>query len=165
MLRMHWLARSGLTFGLLLLSTSWTFAQQRREPEPRREEGRTVRRVSAVIGTSVALRENASLGKVEDIVLSEDGCVEYLVVAYQEKYILVPWVATRVDFERRTVLVDIEKERFKEIPTFTREKWPDFSDTKYIEKIHTFYGTKPGHRGRPEEKKEEKREEKKKPPE
>jgi hypothetical protein len=157
MLRVHWLARGGLTLGLLLLSTTWACAQQRRE------EGRTVqvRRVSAVIGTSVVLREKASLGKIEDIVLSEEGCVEYLVVAYQEKFILVPWVATQVDFERRTVLVDIEKERFKEVPTFTREKWPDFSDTKYIEKIHTFYGTKPGHRGRPEEK----REEKKKPPE
>jgi hypothetical protein len=157
MLRIHSFAQAGLACGLLLLATAWAGAQERRDVRA----GVQVRRASAVIGGAVVLKDNVSVGKIEDIVINEDGCVDYLVVAYQEKFIVVPWTVGKFDFERRTIALDIEKERFKEVQTFTRDKWPDFSDAKFVEKVHTFYGTKPGHRGRPEEK----REEKKKPPE
>jgi hypothetical protein len=109
----------------------------------------------------VVLKDTVSVGKIEDIVLSDEGCVEYLVVAYQEKFIVVPWAVGRFDFERRTIALEIAKDRFTEVPTFTREKWPDFTDTKYLETVHKFYGVKPGQRPRVEERREEKR----KPPE
>jgi hypothetical protein len=149
----------GLTCSFLLLAVSGASAQERRE-EPRREvrAGAHVRRATDVIGGTVVLRDNASLGKIDDIVLSEDGYVEYLVVAYQDKFILVPWSAGKFDFDKRTVVLEIEKDRFRDVPTFTREKWPDVSDTRYVESVYKFYGVKPTRRDRREERREERRE-------
>ncbi|MFL5242147.1 MAG: PRC-barrel domain-containing protein [Gemmataceae bacterium] len=159
--------RGGLICSLFILTTALAGAQERREIDPRRGDGRAgvqVRRVSSVIGTTVSLRENASLGKVEDLVLNESGCVDYLVVDFEQKFILVPWSSARVDFSKRTVTVDIERDRFKDVPTFTREKWPDFSDTQYIERINKFYGVRPGPRGRAEERRDDRRDRRDRPP-
>jgi hypothetical protein len=157
MFRMHSFASTGLTLGLLLLSTTWAAAQDRKDVRTSVQ----VRKVSTIIGGTVVLKDNVSVGKIEDIVINEDGCVDFLVVAYQEKFLVVPWTVGRFDFERRTIAVEITKERFQEVPTFTREKWPDFSDTKFIETVHKSWGVQPGKRPRPEERREEKR----KPPE
>jgi hypothetical protein len=168
MLRNYCLNRGGLICGLILVGASLASAQERKGIEPRRGDERAgiqIRRVSSVIGTTVSVRGNASLGKIEDIVLNDDGCVDYLVVTYEEKFILVPWSAARVDFNRRTASVDIERDKFREVPTFTREKWPDFSNKQYMETIHKFYGVQPGTRGRGEEHREDKKDRRDKPPE
>src|SRR5262249_33404989 len=84
-----------------------------------------IRRVSLLIGAPVSLQGNVAVGKIEDFVINENGCIDYLTVIVEDKYILVPWTAAQVDFERRGVLLGIERERFREIPTFTRDHWPN----------------------------------------
>ncbi len=116
------------------------------------------RRVSALMGATVTLQDNAAGGKVEDIVLNESGCVDYLVVANADRYVLVPWGAATVDFERRAITVDIPVAKFREVPTFTREKWPDVSDRTYIESVNRHYKIRPC-----EERREERRERRDRP--
>jgi hypothetical protein len=96
-----------------------------------------------VIGASVTVQDGAS-GKVEDLVINENGCIEYLAVVNENKYFLVPWEAAKVDFGRRTVVLEVRQEKFREIPTFTKDAWPNLSDTVYVEKLRTYYNIRPG---------------------
>jgi len=138
---------------LVLISTLMAQAQTKKievqREVPRRVEpaGRVSAefpRASSIIGARVSIQGDVAVGKVEDLVLSQNGTVEYLVVLNEDKYVLVPWAAAKLDPGQRTVMVEIRQEKFREVPTFTRESWPNFSDTQYIERINTYYGVKPG---------------------
>src|SRR5581483_3969055 len=61
----------------------------------------TIHKVSAVMGDTVVVSDGGTVGKVEDIVLSENGCVDYVVVAYENKYVLVPWGVTTWNVQDR----------------------------------------------------------------
>ena len=77
-------AGAGLTCCLVVASSFWANAQvERTQVETRRKVGGTthVRRSSVVIGATVAGRGDFSIGKVEDLVINEDGCIDY---AYAE---------------------------------------------------------------------------------
>ena len=153
-------AGAGLTCCLVVASSFWANAQvERTQVETRRKVGGTthVRRSSVVIGATVAGRGDFSIGKVEDLVINEDGCIDYLVVANEDKFVLVPWGSATVDFERRTVIAEIEREKFRDVPTFTKERWPDVTDRVYVEKIRTFYGVRPGRERRIERRDDRKR--------
>jgi PRC-barrel domain len=144
----------------LLAGAGFALAQAPAARETRRPAVH-IERVTQVIGTQLVLRDNASIGKIEDIVLSEDGCVEYLVVSYSEKYVLVPWSVAKVDVQRKVVAVDIAKDRFMEVPTFSRDQWPSFQDGQYIEKVRTIYNVPAAGPERRQERREERREERK----
>jgi PRC-barrel domain protein len=101
-------------------------------------------RASSIIGAKATIQDNVSIGKVDDLVLDHNGRVEYLVVNNEGKYVLVPWGAAKLDADQRTVMVEIKQDKFREVPTFTRESWPNFSDAQYIERINTYYGVRPG---------------------
>src|SRR5438270_4262559 len=60
-------------------------------------------RASSIIGARVSIQDDVAIGKVEDLVLSRDGMVEYLVVLNEDKYVLVPWGAAKLDPGQRTV--------------------------------------------------------------
>jgi hypothetical protein len=120
-----------------------------------------IERVTQLIGTQLVVRDNASVGKIEDIVLSEDGCVDYLVVSYDSKNVLVPWSVAKVDVQRKVVAVDIAKDRFMEVPTFSRDQWPNFQDRQYIERVRTIYNVPATGPERRQERREERREERK----
>jgi hypothetical protein len=152
------LAAGGLAAWLLLAGAAVAQAQVRVDVERREPGGRRghFQRVSTVIGSRVMLQDNAPAGKVEDIVLDENGCVEYMVVASEDRYVLVPWGAATVNFERRTVTVDMPVTRFREVPTFTRDRWPDFGDTRYIEGVNRHFKIRP-RPDRREDRREERR--------
>ena len=153
------LAGGGLSCCLIVTAVSAQGVRVQVEPPRRVEVQRTdgVRRTSSVIGATVALQNNVSAGKVEDLVINDNGCIEYMVVLNEDRYVLVPWTATTVDFGRRTVAVEIGREKFRDVPTFTRERWPDLSDRTYVEKLHTYYGVRPGRERRIDRREDRKR--------
>src|SRR5262249_22645245 len=104
-----YLSRRALACCLLFFGTTLAVRAQRVEIETKRERPR-VTKVSALLGARVSIQDNVGMGKIEDIVLN-DGCVDYLVVAYDEKYVLVPWAAAKIDFDRRVVSLGLRKER------------------------------------------------------
>jgi sporulation protein YlmC with PRC-barrel domain len=125
---------------------------QRERTEVRTQETRTesatqVRRVSTVISSRVVLAEGGSVGKVEDIVVNEDGCIDYLVVAYQDEFILVPWSITTVNFQQQVVRLDATRQTLRSVPTFTRGNWPNLSNRQYTQRLWSAWGVQSG-RGR-----------------
>lgn len=128
----RFLAAAGLACGMLLTGTLSAFAQ---------DEVRStrVRKVSYVMRSRVLIEGGSSIGRVEDFVINEDGCIDFLVVSYNERLILVPWSVAKVTFRSKVVRLDITRDRLREIPTFTKTRWPDLSNTRYTRRIYNVF--------------------------
>ena len=101
-----------------------------------------VRRLSMVIGGAVRIANGVSVGKIEDVVLNDGGCIDYAVVAYRDQYVAIPWSAVTVDFPQRIVTVDITEERFATVPTFRRDEFSFLTKTEFTRKVHSVFDGK-----------------------
>lgn len=100
-------------------------------------------RARSILGSKVNIQGNQGIGTVDDIVFGDDGYIDYVIVANEGKYVTVPWEAAKFDLEKRTASIEITQERYKEIPVFTAETWPNVYEPAYREKVYTYYGVKP----------------------
>lgn len=98
-----------------------------------------VERASMVIGSTVQLSGGAAFGRVEDFVFSPDGCVEYVVLADQDNYVLVPWTVMHVDVSQHVVRVDVTRDKLREL-VFTKDRWPDLHRGEYSQRMRTVFG-------------------------
>jgi hypothetical protein len=99
-----------------------------------------VHRVSAVVGGEFVVQGGESFGKIEDIVISDTGCIEYVVVVHEDHYIPIPWTIVDVDFgDRVVVAVDITGDRLLEAPWFGG--WAEFSKTEWREKTSKHFSS------------------------
>jgi ribosomal 30S subunit maturation factor RimM len=64
-----------------------------------------------MIGSFAHLQSGKKIGTVKDLVISKQSVVEFVVVAFEENFVLVPFDVVRVDIERRVVIIDVERER------------------------------------------------------
>jgi hypothetical protein len=118
-------------------------------------------RVKTVIGTKVSIESDLAIGTVEDIVFSDDGCIEYIVVVNEGKLVSVPWAAAKFNFEKRTAVVALTEEKYRQIPTFTTETYPQFHDPQWRTTTYSFYNIPPrGDLNRRQERKVDKAERK-----
>jgi len=137
-LRIGKCAGSGLAGLLLLWGVSEAFGQAQIREETRTTT--TVRRVSTFIGASVELQAGGTFGRVEDIVINDEGCIDFVVVAFEEKLIAVPFTLTRVDFARKVVFLNAERAFLLRAPTFTRDRFPDLSiQSEFGRRVNTFF--------------------------
>jgi len=130
----------GLVCALMLGGLSLAHAQQKKESRSKGEAKGEVRRISTVIGGSVQFAAGGTVGKIEDIVISDEGCIEYIVVAYHDRYVPIPWTVSTVAFDKRIVTINIEQARFEEVPTFSRNEFALLVQVDFREKVHTFFG-------------------------
>jgi sporulation protein YlmC with PRC-barrel domain len=124
---------STLVCGLALAAAGSVTAQEDRPAE--------LRKVSQVIGSSVLLQDGVSYGKVEDIVLNEDGCIEYVVVAREDRYALMPWGVARVDYGQRAVIFDVTPQVVQPL-FFARDAWPDVADPQFGRRVQDAFGAR-----------------------
>jgi len=101
-------------------------------------------RAKQVLGTRVNIRGGTAVGTVDDIVLSDEGVVEYLIVAHEGKMVTVPWEAAKFDYEKRAATVNITQEQYRTIPTYTTERYPNFYTPTYRTEVYRYYGLTPG---------------------
>jgi len=141
------LALAGLACGLLIGAADMVCGQSdtRTRPgsspapiEPRAGVPR-IRKASAILGAYVRLEEGGTVGKVQDFILSGAGAIDFLVVSNQGTYFLVPWAAATVDFDQQGVFLDISREKFRDVPTFTADTWPDLTDGRYTDKVRSIF--------------------------
>jgi sporulation protein YlmC with PRC-barrel domain len=100
-------------------------------------------RVKQVLGTKVSLKDNLSIGTVDDVVFNDAGQVEYLIVANEGKLVTVPWEAAKFNFEKQTATVNITQEQYKVIPTYTVREYPVFFEPTYRTQAYRWYGLTP----------------------
>jgi hypothetical protein len=101
-------------------------------------------RVKQVLGATVNIEGDTSIGKVDDIVFDDNGQIEYMIVLNKSRFVTVPWEAAKFNFEKRTAMVQIAPERFHKIPTYAVDQYPAFSTPTYRTQTYQFYGLGPG---------------------
>src|SRR5262245_15666519 len=147
-------AGGGLAACLLALGAGSAVAQEVQQRTENRSQaggvGTTsstqVRRVSVVIGATIQFQGGAGSGKIEDVIINDNGCIEYVIVAYEDRFAVVPWSVTTVNFEQRTVSVNVTQEKIREV-TFTRDSWQTISDPQFIQRVRTVFGVAPRREG------------------
>jgi len=105
--------------------------------------GTTVR-AKSLLGTRVSLSGGTEAGTIEDIVLSGEGVVDYLIVSSDGKLVSVPWDVTKFDYERRTAVINVTPEVYRRIPTYTVDRYPNFYAPTYRDQLYRHYGRTPG---------------------
>jgi hypothetical protein len=126
--------------------------EERRAPV--REEREVVRddavpeahsyRAKEVLGAKVQIEGERSVGTVDDIVLDDQGNVDYLIVLAADKdLVTVPWDAAVFQPKQRVAKIAISQEKFEQVPTYTTEKYPVFTP-EYRTQTYKYYGLTPG---------------------
>jgi hypothetical protein len=103
----------------------------------------TAYRAKDVLGSKVMLQGNATAGTVEDIVFSDAGDIEYLIVNNNNMLTTVPWAAAKWNLQQRTATVNITPEQFRTVPTFTVQTYPEFFAPTYRNQVYKVYGLTP----------------------
>lgn len=103
-------------------------------------------RVSKILGKKVISQKGEDLGKIKDLVLSKEACLDYIVLApggflgTGDRLIPIPWKAVKTGAQTDTIIIDMDKSQLEKAPNFESKKWPNFTDSEWYGKIREFFG-------------------------
>lgn len=146
----------GLACAVASTTSAQVQTQQERDPS-RRIETRTEAtqqhtssskglRVSQLMGMSVTNSENQPIGKIKDLVISNHGRIDYLVLEGVQtaegrgQLTAVPFRALHFAPQGRMVSVDISADRLGQLPTFAADSYPDVNDREWRTRLNTLFG-------------------------
>jgi sporulation protein YlmC with PRC-barrel domain len=129
---------NALAFGLVLAASELAMAQVTETRTATTPIPAGTRTVNQIIGSSIRLQDGVSYGRVEDIVLNEDGYAEYLVVSREGQYGLLPWAAARVDYGQRVVTYDVAPQVVQPF-FFAPNAWPNVADPQFGTRIRQVF--------------------------
>ena len=122
----------------ILASPTESLAQRTGAPAMRAHQASGV-----LIGKPIRTEKGVVLGKVENIVLTDQGCARYVILsgsfprAHGRLY-PIPWdMIARVD--REAFFVDIDPAVLVEAPSFTAGRWPDFAQAQWDTRVSEFF--------------------------
>src|SRR2546421_10530010 len=103
-------------------------------------------RAKSVLGAKVTLQGGAGVGTVEDIVMSDEGVIDYLIVSEGGKLVTVPWDAVKFSFEKQSAVINlnIPAEQYQKIPTYGPTQYPDYYSPTYQAQVYKYYNLTPG---------------------
>ena len=99
--------------------------------------------INTLLGYKVRNASGENLGKIEEIVIDDDGRVLYGVVWTGRHLTAVPWERLRAQTGTNVFLCNIDKETLKNAPHFNKDKWPDMSAPEWRERISTHFANAP----------------------
>lgn len=137
----------GVAFGLVLAASS-LFAQVQQETTTTTVQTQTgtttqIRTITTVIGSSVRLQDGGTYGKIEDIVINDSGCVEYVVIANEDQYYVVPWSVARVNYQERYITLNTTQQDIRQV-AFPRNDWRNVSYNQLSQKAQQVFGRSGG---------------------
>ena len=101
-------------------------------------------RAKQLLGTKIMTQGNAAMGTVEDLVFTDAGDLEYLIVSTADnKLVTVPWTAATHADDHKSIVVNITADQFRTIPTYTTTTYPQFFTPAYRTDVHKLYGVAP----------------------
>jgi sporulation protein YlmC with PRC-barrel domain len=106
-----------------------------------------VERVSKLMGRTIMSREGEKLGTVKDLVIGEQGRVDYLILSYGDilgfggRMVPIPVMLAQLPIqENDAVTLNISKQRLQDAPNFKEGNWPDFRGMQFEQQIQTYFG-------------------------
>jgi hypothetical protein len=133
---------------LPMLVAAWCAAPAVAQTTTRSTTTVSYHRVSTLVGTTFSLG-TTTVGKVTEVVFNDGGCIEYLVVQEADGFVVVPWSIATVNYEQRTVTVQsttVTVDRLREL-RFTGDRWPNFADQAYAQRVQSVWGASAGRSG------------------
>src|SRR4051794_30779604 len=128
MSRTHRFVGAALAWWVVAAGANFAQAQERVQPPPaavrpadappaRPADARPAHALKAknVLGSKVSLKGGQAIGTVEDMIFSDDGTLDYLVVRYEGKYVFVPWQAAKFNFEKHVATLEVPQEKWREV--------------------------------------------------
>jgi len=136
------LSRIGLAVGVAAVASGLAIAQDVvQETRTTTTPGGTtteIRRVSQLIGSNVRLQGVNNYGKVEDVVLNNNGGIGYLVVGKGGRYALMPWNAANINYGQRVVSYDVTPQAVQPL-FFEQNAWPTISDQQFTTRMQQVF--------------------------
>ena len=96
-----------------------------------------------VIGKQIRNERGVVLGTVENVVLNDSGCAQYVILSgkfrgARSRLYPIPWaVIARTGPD--AIFVDLDPAFLVEAPSFEVSRWPDFSQPQWQTKVRAFY--------------------------
>ncbi len=110
-----------------------------------KKEKKAMEDSGAVIGKTIYDERGNELGTIENVVLSNDGTVQYVVLSgdfqgARGRLYPVPWNQFNRSDPNRFVL-NVRPERLAEAPSFTENNWPNFRQNEWQSQVSDFYAS------------------------
>lgn len=102
-------------------------------------EDRQIQKLSILMKSKILIQEDQPAGEIVDVVLSNGGCVEYLVASYEQKYYVIPYTVATVRYPDQVVFIDVAPAQFKKVQFFQRDSWPDLYAANYRSQLMTVF--------------------------
>jgi hypothetical protein len=99
----------------------------------------------AIIGKTIYDERGNELGVIENVVLSDNGAVEYIVLSgdfegARDRLYPVPWNQLNRSDPNRFAL-NVRPERLAEAPSFKDNNWPNFKQNEWQSRVRDFYSS------------------------
>ena len=103
---------------------------------------------TSIVGDKVENASGEDLGKIDNLMVNlGSGDIEYVVLEFGSfmgvggKLFAVAFRELRLDAERKTFILDRDKEYLKQSPGFDKDHWPDTNDHSYFDNVKLYYGS------------------------
>jgi hypothetical protein len=103
-----------------------------------------------VEGTAVYDRRGEKLGSIHSVMIDKiSGKVAYAVMSFGgflgmgDSYHPLPWDVLTYDTDQGGYVVDLDRSRLEGAPTYGTNEMPDWSDRRWGQRVHDYYGTRP----------------------
>lgn len=103
-----------------------------------------------VEGTSVMNRQGEKLGSIESVMIEKrSGRVAYAVMSFGgflgigDQHHPVPWSSLTYDTNAGGYVIDADRARLQGAPAYKSSEAPNWSDRKWGQRVHQYYGVRP----------------------
>ena len=103
-----------------------------------------------VEGTAVYDRRGEKLGSIHSVMIDKiSGKVAYAVMSFGgflgmgDSYHPLPWHVLTYDTGQGGYVVDLDRNKLEKAPTYATSETPNWSDRRWGQQVHDYYGTRP----------------------
>lgn len=129
-----------LTSGFMVMAQDDVRIKAKADADPAQPAAGQVVRLSRILKSKVLIQQDQPAGTVTDVVLSDAGCVEYLVVSNEDQFYAVPYAATQMRYADQVVFLDMAPAQFQKVTYFGANNWPNLYAPAYRNQTYSFYG-------------------------
>jgi len=98
-------------------------------------------------GEKVVNEQGETLGEITHVMLDvPNGIIAYAVLSFGgflglgDKLFAVPWHSLAIDRDDKWFVLNIDKERLRSAPGFSKNNWPSMADPQWASEVHAYYG-------------------------
>ena len=95
-------------------------------------------RASQILGSTVHLQGTNNYGKVEDLILSEDGGPTYLVVSNADRQVMMPLNAATFDQGQRAITYNVTPQAVQPL-LFKQNAYPNLADPQFTTRMNQVF--------------------------